>query len=197
VNAYFSRLPIVADEIDASRLALLVGVAQSGHAPSLDALLRWVQLPLYRHILSLTTDQALAEDVMQSALWAIARKIGQLREPQLFKAWAYRIATRFAIRATRQERAWSKALRDESLSMIPDEDDDARVAAGVDTGEIEKVVASLSDASAIVVRMHYIDQLTYLEIAEALGIPLGTVKSRIAYGLATLRRRLAGSDVLT
>jgi len=179
------------NELDVSRLGLLVGLAQSGHAESLDALLRWIQLPLYRHILSLTSDQALAEDVLQSALWTIARKIGQLRDPRLFKAWGYRTATRLAIRASRQERAWTQALRDGSLSLIPDDRDDDLSATHIDADEIENLLVGLSDASAVVVRMHYIDQLAYQEIAEALDIPLGTVKSRIAYGLAALRRRFA------
>ena len=43
------------------------------------------------------------------------------------------------------------------------------------------------------VRMHYLDEMTYVEIAEALELSVGTVKSRLAYGLALLRRRLAGS----
>ena len=41
--------------------------------------------------------------------------------------------------------------------------------------------------------MYYIDDLSYAEIAEALDVPLGTVKSRIGYGLETLRRRVIGA----
>jgi len=45
----------------------------------------------------------------------------------------------------------------------------------------------VSGASGVVLRMYYLDQLSYLEIAEALDLPLGTVKSRIAYALSKLR----------
>ncbi len=48
-------------------------------------------------------------------------------------------------------------------------------------------VASLSPASQIVIRMHYMDGMSHTEIAEALEISVGTVKSRLAYGLAALR----------
>ena len=46
-------------------------------------------------------------------------------------------------------------------------------------------------ASRLVVRMHYFDDLTITEIAEALELPVGTAKSRLAYGLKALRRTLA------
>lgn len=55
--------------------------------------------------------------------------------------------------------------------------------------EIEK----LPPGSRIVLRLHYLDGLTLLEIAEALELPVGTVKSRLAYGLAKLRAMLVST----
>jgi RNA polymerase sigma factor (sigma-70 family) len=49
-------------------------------------------------------------------------------------------------------------------------------------------LASVPTLSRIVIQMHYLQELSQQEIAEALEIPLGTVKSRIAYGLSALRR---------
>ena len=49
-------------------------------------------------------------------------------------------------------------------------------------------LANLPSACQIVVRLHYLEEMTFVEIAEALEIPVGTVKSRLAYGLARLRR---------
>ena len=172
-------------ERDARDIALLVGRAQSGHAASLDALLRGVQEPLFRHIASLTADNAIAEDVLQSALWTIARKIDQVRDPHLFRAWAYRVATRLALRAVRQERQWRQALRDDAMAELPSESENDRSAA--DGDEVRHLLTIVSGASGVVLRMYYLDQLSYLEIAEALDLPLGTVKSRIAYALSKLR----------
>ena len=51
-------------------------------------------------------------------------------------------------------------------------------------------VASLPSAAGLVLHMHYLQSLTQQEVAEALGIPLGTVKSRLAYGLQLLRKTI-------
>jgi RNA polymerase sigma-70 factor (ECF subfamily) len=52
------------------------------------------------------------------------------------------------------------------------------------------LLESLPSSARAVVRMHYLDQLSLLEIAEALEIPVGTVKSRLAYGLRALRSQV-------
>jgi RNA polymerase sigma-70 factor (ECF subfamily) len=56
---------------------------------------------------------------------------------------------------------------------------------------VPALIAALPPASQVVLRMHYLDAMTYTEIAEALEISIGTVKSRLAYGLRALRQRLA------
>ena len=54
--------------------------------------------------------------------------------------------------------------------------------------ELPHRLAAVPPAAQVVLRLHYLHELTQPEVAEALEIPLGTVKSRIAYGLAALRR---------
>ena len=184
-SSQHSRQATSVTESDAREIALLVGRAQSGHASSLDALLRGLQEPLFQHIASLTADDAIAEDVLQSALWTIVRKIVQVRDPRLFRAWAYRIATRLALRAVSQEREWRQAVRGDAMAELPSESHHGHSAADAD--EVRHFLTMVSGASGVVLRMYYLDQLSYLEIAEALDLPLGTVKSRIAYALAKLR----------
>jgi len=166
-----------------------VGRAQSGHTDSLDRLLRSLQVPLFRHIESLTGDGDMAQDVLQSTFWTIARKIGQLRDPRLFKAWSYRIATRLAVRAAKKERAWQRD-RAELSESLPSEPPPDALPDAIDIPDMNRLLGELSDASALAIRMRYVDELSYLEIAEALDIPLGTVKSRIAYGIRVLRSRV-------
>ena len=70
--------------------------AQTGDHEALDALLRSVQEPLYRYIVSLVSSRTLAEDILQEVFLLLYRKLRWLREPELFRPWAYRIATREA-----------------------------------------------------------------------------------------------------
>ena len=170
---------------------LLVVRAQSGDRDALDRLLAALQGPLFRHVLGILGDEDQAKDVLQDALWLVCRKLGWLRDPRWVRAWAYRIATREAVRRARRERRRIDALApDDALDQVaepeadpsPDEDLVAALPALLD---------AVSPASAVVLRMHYLDGLTHAECAEALEIPEGTVKSRLGYGLAQLRRRLA------
>jgi RNA polymerase sigma-70 factor (ECF subfamily) len=169
--------------------ALAVARAQSGHVASLDRVLRAVQGPLQRHVRALVSDADLGDDVLQDVLWTIARRVSQLRDARWFRPRAYRIATRAALRRTHSERRWRDALRDEELSLLEAPIEES----SFDPETLQAIVEqidSLSPASSIVVRLHYVEEMTFQEIAEALEISVGTVKSRAAYGLSTLRRRL-------
>jgi RNA polymerase sigma-70 factor, ECF subfamily len=75
------------------------------------------------------------------------------------------------------------------LEDVALESDDAQF----DPDLIERIpdaVSALPPASQLVVRMHYIDGLSHTEIAEALELSVGTVKSRLSYGLAALRTKI-------
>jgi RNA polymerase sigma-70 factor, ECF subfamily len=184
-----------------ARSPLLVARAQAGDRAALDRLLRAVQGPLFAHLRAITGDDEGARDVLQDALLIVCRKLPSLRDPRWFRAWAYRIATRECLRRHQRDRLWREALRDEALdgALHGAALHDAAAAGAEPPFEPELVAAvprevdALPPASRVVVRMHYLDGLTYVEIAEALELSVGTVKSRLAYGLSLLRRRLAGA----
>lgn len=171
-------------------LSIAVARAQSGHIASLDRVLRAMQGPLQRHVRALVNDTDLADDVLQDVLWTIARRLSQLRDARWFRPWAYRIATRAALRRTHAERRWRDALRNEELSLLEAPIEEPSFDVEVFRAIVDQI-DSLSPASSMVVRMHYVEEMTFHEIAEALEISVGTVKSRVAYGLSTLRRRLS------
>lgn len=170
-----------------AELVLRVARAQAGDRHALDQLLRDHQEPLYRHLLSITGNRDLAFDALQNSLLLVARRLGGLRDPRWFKAWAYRIATREAVRTLKRESRFDDRRADAELAdhvetTLPDEHFDAReIRACIDH------LVGLPPACQIVVRLHYLEEMTFVEIAEALEIPVGTVKSRLAYGLARLR----------
>lgn len=163
--------------------------AQAGDREAFDQLLRLAQEPLYRYIYSLVGTRPLAEDVLQEVFLLIYRKIRWLRDPELFRPWAYRIATREAFKYLKRERRWSDQSMDESILL----DWPAPARDEIAPELVEQLLTQVSPASRAVLALHYLHEMPLAEIAEVMGLAVGTVKSRLAYGLDFLRRRLGGN----
>src|SRR5437868_2139769 len=88
------------DDID----ILTVLKAQTGDIAAMSALLTGIERPIRRYVSRLTGNADFVPDIVQDALLQIYRKLGNLNEPQLFRAWSYRIASREAFRRLRRER---------------------------------------------------------------------------------------------
>jgi RNA polymerase sigma-70 factor, ECF subfamily len=164
----------------------LVLRAQSGDREALDLLLQEIGPPLLRYVSRVTGDRALAEDVVQETMILIVRKIGWLYDPSLFRPWAYRIASREAFRALRRRR---------SITFEPLAEQAGPVEESVDPWLRERIATALdrlSPASRAVVTLHYMEEMSLSEIAAILDLTIGTVKSRLAYGLAQLRKLPVG-----
>ena len=167
----------------------LVLAAQTGDRAALDGLLQGVQGPLYRYISGLVGGRGIARDILQEVLFRLVRKLAWLHEPVLFRPWAYRIATRETFKSLKRERRWSEQIRDdevlEAISAPATETWNAELA-----GLLPELIETLSPASRAAVLLHYLHELSLQEVADVLGIPVGTAKSRIAYGLDAARRAL-------
>ena len=162
--------------------------AQSGSREALDELFKSVQEPLFRYIVSLVTDQHLAEDILQEVFIRIYRKLQWLREPQASRAWSYQIATREAFRYLKRERSWSDQVRDEGVLNVTPLDEPVYSPELV--SRLPEMVGDLSPACRAAIALYYLHEMSLVETAAVLDIPVGTVKSRLAYGLESLRRRL-------
>jgi len=161
--------------------------AQADDRQALDELLRLVQEPLYRYVVSLVGSRTLAEDILQEVFILIYRNLRWLREPELFRPWSYRIATREAFKHLKRERRWADQRVDEAaLEDAPAPPRDALTAE-----LISQLVSQISPASRAVIVLHYLHEMPLGEVADVLGVALGTVKSRLAYGLDSLRKQLA------
>ena len=169
----------------------LVLAAQTGDREALDLLLREIDQDLYRYLASLVQDRHLAEDLLQETLMLVYRKLYWLREPVAFPAWAYRIASRGAMRALkkrgRDETTFDTELC-ESTSTADDSHFDHERSDLI--RRLPEVLESVSPASRAVLSLHYLCELSLAEVADVLSISTGTVKSRLAYGLSQLRARL-------
>lgn len=161
--------------------------AQCGDRDAMEDVLRGVQPALRRYILRLVGPTA-ADDVLQDVLIAIARKLSWLEEPLLFRAWAYRVASRAAFAYLRKERRRGREeTTDEVMEALV-----APLPRPSDEGLRELLDSPvLSPASRAVLILHFQEDMPLAEVAAVLEIPVGTVKSRLAYGLTALRRQLA------
>ena len=167
---------------DAPHQRALVLRAQSGDREAFDALLRDLAPPLLRYLTRVTGDSSLAEDVLQESLIAIVRKIRWLHDASLVRPWAYRIASRQAFRALKK-RGGPIALPVEELEAVTMEPPDP--------WQRERLLSSLerlSPASRAVITLHYLEEMPLSEVAAVLELTLGTVKSRLSYGLTRLRK---------
>jgi RNA polymerase sigma-70 factor (ECF subfamily) len=131
-------------------------------------------------------DIDLAEDATQQALLSIWRDLPQLHDPAHFDAWSYRLLVRACYAESRRER------RTPPLRLLPA--DGPTVGEGmsevVDRDQLERGFRRLSiDHRAVVVLHHYLDW-PLDEIAEALGVPVGTVRSRLHHAMRGLRAAL-------
>jgi RNA polymerase sigma-70 factor, ECF subfamily len=184
----------MADEAASQRESWWVLQAQSGSHEALNELFRSVQEPLFRYIVSLVRDQHLAEDILQEVFIRVYRKLRWLREPEAFRAWTYQIASREAFRYLNRERRWSDQVRDEAtLTTLPASDHEHEFPREM-IESLPQLVDSLSPASRAVVVLFYLHELSLIETAAVLDIPLGTAKSRLAYGLESLRRTFKGME---
>jgi RNA polymerase sigma-70 factor (ECF subfamily) len=157
--------------------------AQYGDREALELVLRGIYPPLRRYLQGLVGASD-ADDVLQDVLIVVARKLGRLAEPELLRPWAFRIASRASFRHLKRERRWSGD--DASLDELAAPDPPAPN----ELVEALSTMEGLSPASRAVLVLHFREELSLPEVAAILEAPLGTVKSRLAYGLKALRMQL-------
>jgi RNA polymerase sigma-70 factor, ECF subfamily len=132
-------------------------------------------------------DIHLAEDATQQALLSIWRDLPQLRDPALFDAWSYRLLVRACYAENRKTREPSPNLR---LLPIDEAVAPEAYSSVIDRDQLERGFRRLSiDHRAVVVLHHYVD-MPLEEVAEVLGVPIGTVRSRLFHAMRGLRAAL-------
>lgn len=138
----------------------------------------------------MTGDRSDALDATQDALLTVYRKAGSWRGESAFSTWLYRIA----VNATRDIMRKRKRapVPEEDIAVPPSEADvGAQVTARID---VAAALASLAPEYREAVVMHDMGGMPYEEIAEATGVALGTVKSRISRGRRKLAEALEPAD---
>ena len=165
--------------------ALWVLRAQCNDREALESLLRSVQPSLHGYLRTIVGADN-ADDALQDVLILLYRKLAGLENPEAFRPWAFRIASRVAFRRLKKRKLWEQEVTGAPLEEI------AAVDAPIAADALHLVdMNSVSPASRAVLILHFQEELQLANVAAILEIPLGTVKSRLAYGLAVLRRQLS------
>jgi RNA polymerase sigma-70 factor (ECF subfamily) len=170
----------------------LVAAAQRGDARAMDELLRRHYDRVHavcRRIAGSTRD---ADDAAQEAMIRVIRNIDKFDRRSGFGTWIYRIATNTALDELRRRkrRPLLHLADDDETSQPVDEMSHRRVDDVVDRITIDAALAELPEEFKVVVVMRDVGDLDYAEIASALDIPIGTVKSRISRGRRILVDKL-------
>jgi RNA polymerase sigma-70 factor, ECF subfamily len=165
----------------------LVEAARSGDEEAFASIARGSADRLFAVAHRILRDVGRAEDAVQQTLVTAWRQLPELREVDRFDAWIHRILVHACYAEARRARRWSSNVRalPTDGSTVPD------TSVGVATRDaLERGFRRLPpEQSAVFVLHHYLGwQLG--EIAETLGVPLGTVKSRIHYATTSLRAAL-------
>jgi RNA polymerase sigma-70 factor (ECF subfamily) len=167
--------------------AELIGRAQRGDEEAFASLAVAAGDRLHAVAHRILRDTELAEDATQQALLAIWRTLPQLRDPARFDAWSYRLLVRACYAEGRRARRWAPNVR-----LLPVDHPDASdgPSSVVDRDQLERGFRRLSiDHRAVVVLHHYLD-LPLDEVADTLGVPVGTVRSRLHHAMRGLRAAL-------
>lgn len=128
-------------------------------------------------------DRDLALDVMQDTFSYLVKKLPELRLTAKLTTFLYPAVRHLAINALRVQGRYAGPANDliEELPAAPPSQ-------AADPGDLTAILANLSMAQRQVVLMRFLDDMSLKEIAAALGIPEGTVKSRLHHALASLRK---------
>ena len=175
----------------------LVTAAQAGDAEAVDTLLRRHQARIFNFALALTANGADADDLAQETFVRAFRGLRRFRGESSFRNWLYRIAANAARsrggRRARQAAVWDERVEAGDLAERHAASAGASVEQTVMQRQaLDRALASLPEPMRAAVVLRDVEGLEYREIAAALGIPVGTVMSRIFRARRLLRPMLAG-----
>jgi RNA polymerase sigma-70 factor (ECF subfamily) len=176
--------------------AALVAAATQGDRSAMDRLLRMHYDRMYAVCRRITGNDADAADAAQEAMISVVRSLSRFDGRSSFATWVYRIATNASLDELRRRRR-RPALADRDAGGDHDHDPNTadpdaatRVESIADRMAIDAALADLADDFRVPIVLRDVADFDYAEIADTLGIPVGTVKSRIARGRGALAQLL-------
>jgi RNA polymerase sigma-70 factor (ECF subfamily) len=167
--------------------AALVSQAKQGDREAFDALARLTGDRCMAIAFRILRDFDLADDAVQAALLTAWREIRALRDPERFEPWLHRILTHACYAEARHRRRWTEELR--LLPIEPSHVPDDYLTVEL-RDQLERGFQRLTVEQRAVLVFHFYLGLPLPDVAARLGIPLGTVKSRMHHAKRALRAGL-------
>ncbi|HSH96373.1 MAG TPA: RNA polymerase sigma factor [Roseimicrobium sp.] len=168
-------------------------IAMTSRLNDLDALVEAHYEPLFRMAVSLSGSVTEASDLTQQAFYVAQTKGHQLQDPGRVRGWLSTTVRRLFFQRMRHERRFPKC----SLDLVEHELPHASIntASGPDAELVMQAMGRLSDEYRVPLKLFYLEDRSYKEIAKELGLPIGTVMSRLSRAKAQLREALDGEPL--
>lgn len=171
--------------------AYLVASARLGDRHALDLLVRRWNGKLAAHAWRLLRDQEGAKDAVQEAWAEMVRGLSRLRDDGAFAPWAFRIVSRRCARHIGRLRG-QRRLADE-MAAAPVEDGFAEPSS-LDVEAVRRAIRTLPPEQQAAIALFYLEDMSVAEVAVALDVPAGTVKTRLMHARRKLRVALEGDE---
>jgi RNA polymerase sigma-70 factor (ECF subfamily) len=161
-----------------------VEAARGGDRDAFAVLVHQASDRLFALAYRILRDPHAAEDVLQDALITIWRELPGLRESDRFEAWVHRILIHTCYAQSRRDKRRMSVIRPLAADD-PEAPDDAQTV--IDRDELERIFRRLPVDQRAVFVLHHYTGLPLVEVADTLGIPAGTARSRLHYATRALR----------
>jgi RNA polymerase sigma-70 factor (ECF subfamily) len=148
---------------------------------------------LRQFALAMTGNRADGDDLVQDVLERALNRLDQWKPGTRLDSWVYRIAQNAWIDQMRSRRSRAKVVTIDPDADAPGVDGVAGMAAALTLAKALSVLASMPEEQRVVVVLVQIDGYSYREASEILGVPEGTVTSRLVRARAALQERVLGA----
>lgn len=169
-------------EREAALLAAIRGTSHTERQAAFQSLFEAFHRPLLGLCTHLTADRAEAEDALQETFLALHKALPGFRGEAQLSTWVYRIALRTALHVRARRTRNTTSLDEQSPALaVPDEGPgpDRLAAARQESARLARAMDTLSAEHRAVLSLFAVEGLSHAEVAATLGIPLGTVWSRL------------------
>ena len=181
--------------------AELIGRSQRGDIAAYEEIFKRYRGRIYNLLYRIVSDEGDAADLTQEVFVKVFRMLPSLKAHRAFNSWLRKVATNSALDYLRKHSHMRTESLDEKTVLGDDQTVDREIPSWEDNPEkavetsnlqevVQRAISSLDDDHRMVVVLHHLEGLDVHDIAKTLGVPEGTVKSRLARAREQLKRKL-------